>query len=124
MKQCIFNQTRGYWLLSDALAAAFRVSVELQDVHDQRAHAVPALRVGDFESEIEMLKMRMAREAIGVLKPFLAFAVLFSEAKAHNMLALMLDPRFKDLECIIEYVGVSKANEIVKSHFLSRYTKP
>lgn len=116
VKQCILNQTRGYWLLSDALAAAFRVSVELQDVHDQRAHVVPALRVGDFESEIEMLKMRMAREAIGVLKPFLAFAVVFSESKAYNMLALMLDPRFKGLECIIEYIGVAKAKEIVQSY--------
>ncbi|KAG0573230.1 hypothetical protein KC19_VG160100 [Ceratodon purpureus] len=116
VKQCILNQTREYRLLSDALAPAFRVSVELHDVHDQRALAVPALRVGNVESDIEMLKMRMAREAIGVLKPFLAFADVFNESKAHNMLALMLDPRFKGLECIIEYIGVAKAKEIVQSY--------
>ena len=27
VQQCVLNQTRGYWLLSDALAAAFRMSI-------------------------------------------------------------------------------------------------
>jgi hypothetical protein len=47
VQQCVLNQTRGYWLLSDALVAAFRMSIELQGVYDQRSSVVPPLQVGE-----------------------------------------------------------------------------
>ena len=43
VQQCVLNQTRGYWLLSYALAAAFHMSIELQVVHEQRSSVVPPL---------------------------------------------------------------------------------
>jgi hypothetical protein len=71
VQQCVLNQTRGYWLLFDALAATFRMSIELQGVHEQRSSVAPPLQVGDFKSEIEILKARMAKTAVDVMKPFL-----------------------------------------------------
>ena len=114
VQQCVLNQTRGYWLLSDALAAAFRMSIELQGVYDQSSSVVPLLQVGDFESEIEILKARMAKTAVDVMKPFLRFSLQFVADRAHNMLSLMLDPRFKGLEYVIQYVGVAAAKQVVE----------
>jgi hypothetical protein len=37
----------------------------------------------------------------------------FQKAKAHNMLIMMLDPRFKGLGLVIQYVGKEKALHIV-----------
>ena len=116
VQQCVLNQTRGYWLLSDALAAALRMSIELQGVYDQSASVIPPLQVGDFESEIEILKARMAKTAVDVMKPFLRFSLQFVADKAHNMLSLMLDPRFKGLELVIQYVGVAAAKQVVEDY--------
>ena len=116
VQQCVLNQTRGYWLLSDALAAAFRMTIELQGVYDQSSSVIPPLQVGDFESEIEILKARMAKTAVDVMKPFLRFSLQFVADKAHNMLSLMLDPRFKGLELVIQYVGVAAAKQVVEDY--------
>ena len=101
VQQCVLNQTRGYWLLSDALAAAFRMTIELHGVYDQSSSVIPPLQVGDFKSEIEILKARMAKTAVDVMKPFLRFSLQFVADQAQNMLSLMLDPRFKGLELVI-----------------------
>ena len=116
VQQCVLNQTRGYWLLSDALAAAFRMSIQLQGVYDQSASVIPPLQVGDFESEIEILKARMAKTAVDVMKPFLRFSLQFVADQAQNMLSLMLDPRFKGLELVIQYVGVAAAKQVVEDY--------
>ena len=68
------------------------MSIELQGVHEQRSCIVPPLQVGDFESEIEILKARMAKTAVDVMKPFLRFSLQFVADQTHNMLSLMLDP--------------------------------
>ena len=44
----------------------------------------------------------MAFELIEVIKPCLAFAVDFTRERAQNMLSLMLDPRYKGLQVIID----------------------
>ena len=116
MQQCILNQSRGYWLLSDALYAAFHISIHLQNEYDRRLLAVPTLRCGQMDSELQLLYGRMAFESIEVIKPCLAFAVDFTREKAHNMLSLMLDPRYKGLQVIIDYVGREKAMHIVAEY--------
>jgi hypothetical protein len=40
---------------------------------------------------------------------FLSFKKLATTIIAHNMLPLMLDPRFKGLQCIIDFLGHDKA---------------
>jgi hypothetical protein len=40
----------------------------------------------------------------------------FKPTKPHNMVALMLDPQFKDLSLVVDYVGHSFAIEIVVAY--------
>jgi hypothetical protein len=47
----------------------------------------------------------MALEVINVLEPFQAFVMTSNVATTHNMCALQLNPSFKGLKCIMEYVG-------------------
>jgi hypothetical protein len=47
----------------------------------------------------------MAAELVKILAPFVLFAWIFQRDNAHNMMALMFDPRFKGLTCICEFVG-------------------
>jgi hypothetical protein len=40
-----------------------------------------------------------------VIDSFLSFVTRYDERKVHNMLALMLDPRFKILKLISNFIG-------------------
>ena len=78
VKQCVLNQTRGYWLLSDALAAALAISVELGAHIDHLSNMNPPLQHGDFDSELEILRGKMSLEAMLVMRPFLLFTQIFT----------------------------------------------
>jgi hypothetical protein len=51
-----------------------------------------------------------------VLRPFFNFMDSFKLSKAHNMLVLMLDPLFKDLSLVGNYVGHASTIEIVSAY--------
>ncbi len=58
--------------------------------------------------------VRMGFEVINLFEPFLAFAHTFNSTHAHNMCAFQLDPQFKELQCIMEYVGRDMERVVVK----------
>jgi hypothetical protein len=60
---------------------------------------------GDFEFKLEALQVCMMVEIQVVLALFLAFASTYNVNKAHNMLALMLNPCFKSLDVVKAFVG-------------------
>jgi hypothetical protein len=43
-------------------------------------------------------------EGMNVLQPFLSFASIFERDRTHNMLVLMLDSKYKNLQCITNFV--------------------
>jgi hypothetical protein len=57
-----------------------------------------SLRLTTFVSNIKL-------EVFGVLAYFLSFLKIYEEKKTHNMLSLMLDPRFKNFRLVSSYVG-------------------
>ncbi len=69
-----------------------------------------------FDVKLEILYGRMACEMINVLKLFLAFFMTFNVVIAQNMCTLQLDPSFKGLQCIMEYVGQDKVVTIVEEY--------
>jgi hypothetical protein len=58
----------------------------------------------------------MMAKVMAVLAPFLSFVTTYIPNKAHNMLALMLDPRFKCLDVVKAFVGRAKVMEIVAKY--------
>jgi hypothetical protein len=53
---------------------------------------------------------------INILAPFLAFSSTYIHSKAHNMLYIVLDPYFKKLKAIRDYVGNSIAIDVVAKY--------
>jgi hypothetical protein len=47
----------------------------------------------------------MNLQEINVLAPFLAFSSSYINVKVHNMLVIMLGPRFTNMKMIRDYVG-------------------
>ncbi len=67
------------------------------------------MQTNDFDFELLHLGYHMQTEVIGVLKFFLAFASSFQPHHVHNMPVNMLDPHFKNLQLIGDYVGFELA---------------
>jgi hypothetical protein len=59
----------------------------------------------DFEIELGALWVCMMAKVQAVLAPFLAFTSSYNASKVHNMMALMLEPRFKFLDMVKTFVG-------------------
>jgi len=58
----------------------------------------------DFDWKLYECKLRMMTQVCNVLAHFLAFSKSYIHAKAHNMLAIMLDPWFINMkECYMPF---------------------
>ncbi len=69
---------------------------------------MPPLAYGAIDDELKKLYEHMATKILGALALFLSFFEVFTIASAHNMLALILDPRFKGLKRVIDFLGHHK----------------
>jgi hypothetical protein len=58
--------------------------------------------------ELFLLASKIKREVINVLDFFISFLKKYENRKVHNMIFLMLDPRFKSLRIVSSFVGGSK----------------
>ena len=114
---CVLNQSRGYWLLSDALASTIFMSVKFEmEKIDLECHLQAAIRLDIFDSKLLMLTARMREQVVRVLAPFLSFMRVYNPSSAHNMLALMLDPRHKELALVGSYLGREEATRIAQEY--------
>jgi len=68
----------------------------------------PPLTCGNFDAKLEILYVKMVVESLRVLQHFLAFCVQFDVAMAHNMMALMLNLKYKGLNCVANLIGKDK----------------
>jgi hypothetical protein len=61
-----------------------------------------------FDANLFLLANKMQLEVTCVFTLFLDHLHSFDPKKVHMMLALVLDPRFKDLSILSNYVGIEK----------------
>ncbi len=58
----------------------------------------------------------MKQQILEVLLPFISFLHAYDRKRGHNMLALMLSPRFKNMKLITIFVGRENAIVIVAKY--------
>ncbi len=61
--------------------------------------------INAFDFELEEFISHMKRQVLEVLWPFISFMHVIDKKKGHNMLALMLDPRYKSMHLMTSYLG-------------------
>jgi hypothetical protein len=54
--------------------------------------------------ELSLLASNIRREVINMLDFFLSFLKVYDKKKTHNMISLMLDPRYKSLHIVFSFV--------------------
>jgi hypothetical protein len=112
---CVQNQSRGHWLLSDVLH--FAISMSLKLIEDlENVPYFKTLMEEDSSVAHELMASNIKIEVCGVLDNFLSFLKKFDEKKTHNMLALMLDSRFKSLCLVSSFIGHDQGITIVEEY--------
>jgi len=101
-------------LLSDAFHSAISMSLKLRE-ELKNTPSFQTLMKKDFGVALELicLAFNIRKEVCGILDSFLYFLKKFDERKAHNMLVLMLDPRFKSLRLVSSFIGRDQGVAIV-----------
>ncbi len=96
---CVLNQFVGHWLLSNTLNSTIIMSSKTKE----KVNAEPSFESlmnddSGISFELASLASNIRLDVFGVLDSFLSSMKTYDEKKAHNMLALMLDPRFKNFD--------------------------
>jgi len=69
-------------------------------------HVVDVFNVLDaFDAKLIIFWNNMWTKVVKVIKPFLQFLQTYDAQQVHNMFTLILDPRFKSLKVVENYVG-------------------
>jgi hypothetical protein len=97
----VLNQLCGHWLLTDALHSTISMSLKLRG-KNQVLPSFESLMDDDsiISDELPLLASTIRREVINVLGFFLSLLNVYDKKKTHNMISLMLNPKYKSL-CIV-----------------------
>jgi len=66
--------------------------------------------------ELYLLVFNIRREVINVLDYFLSFLKVYDKRPAHNMISLMLDPRYKKLHIVSSFVKKEQGVVLVEEY--------
>jgi hypothetical protein len=66
--------------------------------------------------KIKILYGKTIAEIINVLHPFLGCGKTFSRDKVHNIIVWMLNPCFKGMDCIMDYIGKDQVTTLVQQY--------
>ncbi len=92
-------------MLNDAYHYTISLSLKLKK-ESKNASSFKTLMEEDSNVALELICLapNIKKEVCGVLDSFLSFLKKFDKRKTHNMLALMLDPRFNSLCLMFSFI--------------------
>jgi hypothetical protein len=113
----VFNQSHGHWLFNNVLHFAISMSLKLKE-ENKMIFSFESLMEDDsiIYDELFLLASNIRKEVINVLGSFLSFLNKYEYKKVHNMIFLMLDPRFKSLRIVSSFVGREQGVVLVEEY--------
>jgi hypothetical protein len=114
---CVFDQSHGHWLLNDVLHFAISMSLKLRE-KNHILLSFESLMDDDLiiSDELSLLSFSIRREVINVLDFFLPLLKVYDRGKTHNMIFLMLDPKYKNLCIISSFVRMERCVALVEEY--------
>jgi hypothetical protein len=66
--------------------------------------------------ELFLLAFNIRREVINMLDSFLSFLKVYDKRKTHNMISLMLDPKYKGLHIVPSFAGSEQGVALLEEY--------
>ncbi len=113
----VLNQLCGHWFLNDALHSTISMTLKLRG-KNQVLPSFESLMDDDsiISDELSLLASNIRMEVINVLDFFLSFLKVYDKKKSHNMISLMLDPKYKSLRIVSSFVGREQGVALVEEY--------
>ncbi len=92
---CVLNQSYGHWLTFNVLHAIINMTLKLKEEYGIALGMNNLMEDFGVVLELSMFTYNIKNEVHGVLDFFLSILKKYEQKQFHNMLSLMLDPRFK-----------------------------
>jgi len=104
--------------LNDALSVVVSMSPKLKEEKNHIFLLDVLINDDDFGLTFELgtFAKNIKKEIFGVIEFFLCFLIRYDEKRVHNMLALMLNPRFKNLKLNSSFIGCENGVAISKKY--------
>jgi hypothetical protein len=103
-------------LLSDVVNFAISMSLKFRDEIDYATFDNLMEEDENVVCELSCLASNIKKEVVQVLNFFLSFLTKYEERKAHNMLPLILGPRFKTLHLVSSLIDHEQGKRIVEKY--------
>jgi hypothetical protein len=110
------NQSAGHWLLFHALNSIITISFKTREEVNVRPFEFLMDDDLGISFKLASFALNIKFEVFWILDSFLSFMRTYNEKKAHNMLALMFDLRFKSLHLVSSYVSKEQGVSIIKEY--------
>jgi len=113
----VMNQSCGHWLLNDDLHSTISMNLKCRG-KNQVLPSFENLMDDDsiVNDELSLLVFNIRREVINVLDYFLSFLKVSNKRKTHNMIFLMLDPKYKILHKVPSFVGSEQGVALLEEY--------
>jgi hypothetical protein len=100
---CVLNQSHGHWLFNHDLHSAITMNTKLME-ELQNHLSFANIMDEDFgmANELTLMASNIQEEVYVVLDSFI---YLNEERRTHNILFLMLDPKFNNLKLVSSLIG-------------------
>ncbi len=108
---CVFNQYCGHWLFSNALHAEITMSLKLKEQFKMTPFMFNLIEDG-IAMVLELLNIK--KQVCDFLDGFLSFPTKYEKKKTHNMLILMLNPRFESFKLVASFSSWKQIVSMVK----------
>ncbi len=103
---CLLNQPCGHWLLYDDLNITIIMNLKFKEKYQISLNLQDLINDDFFVAqELSLFASNIKREVCGILDDFISFLKKDEKNRAHNMLSLMLNPRFKSLSLVSSLIG-------------------
>jgi len=114
---CVFIQYRGHWLFSNVLHVEITMALKLKKEFKMTPFMVNLIEDGmAMVLELFMFAFNTRKQVCAILDCFLSFLKKYENKKTHNMLILMLNPRFESFKLVASFISWEQIVSMVKDY--------
>ena len=121
LEGCVLNQGTEYWAVSDAIVLALKL-IERYKAVDTACLGAGHMELDDLQQQLFEWENAVSLEIVSYLKSFLPEVfqcdpgICDFDMNPYKILALMLDPRYKSMKCLLRVVSKEEGLQVITAY--------
>ncbi len=120
---CVFNQSKGHWVLSDALNSTIFTCLKFKEEFEISSYFDILWKRSSLLLLSQVFWPLSSKKRFLLLLDFLIYLKKYEKKEVHNMFFLMLNLRFKNLHLVSSFIGFEQKKAILEKYDIPCYLK-